>query len=178
MSQYVSQNLTEKLISNYCVDAELPLIKGINFNIPCITCIDEQKRLILRRFMENEFIESLEKEVYTGPYFLVDSVWAAKWSTFTSYMMDDIRVVNRFLYDQFPAPGPIENKNFSSKSKNEDYTYVNGEIMQALDLLYGCDIKIGRDSQSHTSKEVLYTASYVDKSSYSLILNSWKPSTD
>jgi hypothetical protein len=82
--------------------------------------MDEQKRLMIRRARESDFIEALEASgSENGPAFMISSEWSDEWGLFTSYMMDDYRVVNRYLYDQFPVPSSIVNDHMLQKKKED-----------------------------------------------------------
>lgn len=165
MSSYLSQPLTSRIIKQYCHDSTPELLASVDFSSPCATCMDEQKRLMIRRARESDFIEALEASgSENGPAFMISSEWSDEWGLFTSYMMDDYRVVNRYLYDQFPVPSSIVNDHMLQKKKEDQkFTFVKPETMQALQMLYGCDTIIGRESQDTNAKEISYTGKYLNQ---------------
>ena len=112
-STYVGKKLTERLVKDQmvCTDTTLEVLKGIDFKKPCEECIRQQQLLVVRRFTESELVEDLQnRECEDKSVFGLNTDWATDWTVFINYSEDDVRVVNRYLFDYFPAPGAIQNK--------------------------------------------------------------------
>lgn len=156
ISTYVSVKLAERIIREFCYDVDYQKVKLIDFSTPCAETIREQKRLIARRYYETKLVESLEKEEAIYPFFAVTKEWISEWALYTQYYLDDDRIINRFLYDQFPPP-----KSIQLSDNNDENQLIPAPLFQTFVTLYGCDKIVGRENDKFESKEVNYTGKYL-----------------
>ena len=135
--------LTEKIVKEFCRDADFETISKVNFKEPCEACITEQRFLICRRFREAELIGRLNySSPENGPFFAVDAEWVVDWNMFANYAEEDNRAVSRYLYDQFKPPGRILHTKSKTVEPEVDHTNPVRLPFRACNAGFGRDIRM------------------------------------
>lgn len=186
-STFLGDLATERVINSCSADVDIKTLREANFSEVCQECLIHQRKLLVRRFRESELIGSLNEQIdqlqeqlqaefpdlsaealeeRLGPYFLIDLKWTEEWTTYISYAEDNIRAINRTLFDQFLTPGKMPKPTVptagSNRQSEEDQPeFVAAPIMQVLVELYGAEATPGYATKDLTSPSVLYTGKYV-----------------
>jgi len=156
VSTFLSSKLAERLVRQFCFDVDFADLNAVDFATPCEATVAEQKRLICRRHYELSLVEKLQENEQAGPYFGLPNDWINQWTLYTQYSADDNRVVNRFLFDQFPPPSAIP-----AADKPEDLSLVPAGLFQAFRELYGCEKVVGRTEARLDSPEADFVGGYL-----------------
>lgn len=192
-STFLGDLATERVLSSCSADVDIKTLREASFAEVCRECLIHQRKLLVRRFRESELIGSLNEQIdqlqetllaespnlsaealeeKLGPYFLIDLKWTEKWTTYISYAEDNIRAINRTLFDQFPTPGKmpkpvIPSGGNTQQSEEDEPEFVAAPIMQVLVELYGAEATPGYATKDLTSRSVPFTGKYVSSTSFS-----------
>lgn len=119
VSTYLPAPIAEYIIERFCADMDLETYKKIDFEKPCEDCIQTQRRMIKRQYLERTLVNKCEL-AQEGPFFVMPCDWLLKWKLYLFHDTEDDKFMKKYFFDSFELPKKIINRNLFAVEDEEE----------------------------------------------------------